>query len=49
VGMPVHFSKTPGDPRAAAPEFGEHTEQVLIDMLGYSWEDIGKLKEEEVI
>ena len=49
VGVPVRFSKTPGDSRAAAPEFGEHTEQILIDMLGYSWEDIGRLKEEEVI
>lgn len=49
VGVPVRFSKTPGDPRAAAPEFGEHTEQILIDQLGYSWEDISRLKEEEVI
>lgn len=49
VGVPVRFSKTPGDARAAAPEFGEHTEQILIDQLGYSWEDISRLKEEEVI
>ncbi|MBI3249845.1 MAG: CoA transferase [Deltaproteobacteria bacterium] len=49
VGVPVRLSKTPGDPRGVAPEFGEHTEQVLIDLLGYSWEDIGRLKEQEVI
>jgi crotonobetainyl-CoA:carnitine CoA-transferase CaiB-like acyl-CoA transferase len=49
VGVPVRFSETPGDPRAAAPEFGEHTEQILIDLLGYSWEDIARLKEQEVI
>ena len=49
VGVPVRLSKTPGDPRGTAPEFGEHTEQVLIDLLGYSWEDIGRLKEREVI
>jgi crotonobetainyl-CoA:carnitine CoA-transferase CaiB-like acyl-CoA transferase len=49
VGVPVRLSKTPGDPRAVAPEFGEHTEQVLIELLGYSWEDIGRLKEQEVI
>jgi crotonobetainyl-CoA:carnitine CoA-transferase CaiB-like acyl-CoA transferase len=49
VGVPVRFSKTPGDPRGVAPEFGEHTEQVLVDMLGYSWEDVGRLKEKEVI
>lgn len=49
VGVPVRLSKTPGNPKAPAPEFGEHTEQILIDMLGYSWEDIGRLREEEVI
>lgn len=49
VGVPVRLSKTPGSPKAPAPEFGEHTEQILIDMLGYSWEDIAKLREEEVI
>jgi crotonobetainyl-CoA:carnitine CoA-transferase CaiB-like acyl-CoA transferase len=49
VGMPVRLSKTPGQVQAPAPEFGEHTEQVLIDLLGYSWEDIARLKDEEVI
>lgn len=49
VGVPVRLSKTPGDPRGVAPEFGEHTENILIDLLGYSWEDIGRLKEQEVI
>ncbi len=49
VGVPVRLSKTPGDPRGAAPEFGEHTEQILVDMLGYSWEDVGKLKDREII
>ena len=49
VGVPVRFSKTPGDPKGVAPEFGEHTEQVLLDLLGYSWEDIGRLKEQEII
>jgi crotonobetainyl-CoA:carnitine CoA-transferase CaiB-like acyl-CoA transferase len=32
-----------------APEFGQHTEEILIDILGYSWDDITKLKDEEVI
>jgi crotonobetainyl-CoA:carnitine CoA-transferase CaiB-like acyl-CoA transferase len=49
VGVPVRLSKTPGDPRGAAPEFGEHTEQILVDMLGYSWEDVGQMKEKEII
>jgi len=49
VGVPVRLSKTPGDPRGIAPEFGEHTEQILVDMLGYSWEDVSQLKEKEII
>lgn len=48
-GLPILFGKTPGEVRAEAPEFGEHTEQVLQELLGYSWEDITKLKDEEVI
>ncbi len=48
-GFPVTFSKTPANPKAPAPEFGEHTEQVLIEILGYSWEDVARFKEEEVI
>jgi crotonobetainyl-CoA:carnitine CoA-transferase CaiB-like acyl-CoA transferase len=49
VGVPVRLSKTPGDPKGAAPEFGEHTERILTDLLDYSWEDVAKLREEEVI
>lgn len=49
VGVPVRLSKTPGNPKAPAPEFGEHTELVLTELLGYSWEDVARLKEAEVI
>ncbi len=49
VGVPVRLSKTPGNPKGAAPEFGEHTEHILTDLLDYSWEDVAKLREEEVI
>ena len=49
VGVPVKLSKTPGSIRLPAPEFGQHTEEVLIDLLDYSWEDIAKLKDDEVI
>jgi crotonobetainyl-CoA:carnitine CoA-transferase CaiB-like acyl-CoA transferase len=49
VGVPVRLSKTPGDPKGPAPEFGEHTEMILTELLGYSWEDVGRLKEAEVI
>jgi crotonobetainyl-CoA:carnitine CoA-transferase CaiB-like acyl-CoA transferase len=49
VGFPVALSKTPMSIRREAPEFGQHTEEILIDLLGYSWDDITKLKDEEVI
>ena len=50
VGSPVKLSKTPAIPtRTRAPELGEHTEQVLLDIAGYSWEDISSLRDKEVI
>ncbi len=48
-GLPVALSKTPGTVRPVAPEFGQHTEEVLIDVAGYTWEDIAELREKEVI
>ncbi|HZO83037.1 MAG TPA: CoA transferase [Candidatus Binataceae bacterium] len=49
VGFPVRFSETPAEPRGHAPELGEHTEMILTEMLGYSWEDVARLKESGVI
>jgi len=48
-GIPVELSKTPGEVKVEAPEFGQHTEEVLIEIGGYSWEDIARFREEEVI
>jgi crotonobetainyl-CoA:carnitine CoA-transferase CaiB-like acyl-CoA transferase len=45
TGVPVGFSKTPGVPRSPAPEFGQHTEEVLLE-LGYTWEDIVRIRED---
>ena len=49
VGVPVRLSETPGQVRLPAPEFGQHTEEILTEVLGYSWDDIAKLRGEEVI
>jgi crotonobetainyl-CoA:carnitine CoA-transferase CaiB-like acyl-CoA transferase len=46
--FPVGFGKAPVGPRSHAPEFGQHTEEVLLE-IGYTWEDITRLQEEEVI
>jgi formyl-CoA transferase len=34
--------------RAPAPELGQHTEEVLLD-LGYDWEAIADLRKREVV
>lgn len=47
-GIPVTLSKTPGKVKALAPELGQHTEEVLMELLGYTWDDIAKLREKEV-
>jgi crotonobetainyl-CoA:carnitine CoA-transferase CaiB-like acyl-CoA transferase len=49
VGIPIQFSKTPGKVTLEAPQFGEHTEMVLVEVGGYTWEEIGELKDKEVI
>lgn len=48
-GLPIALSKTPGSIKGEAPEFGQHTEEVLLEYGGYDWEEIGQLREEEVI
>lgn len=46
--VPFQFSETPFGPRYAAPELGQHTEEVLLEM-GYDWDRISQLKEQGVI
>ncbi len=41
---PVRFSETPAEPGAVAPELGQHTEEVLLE-IGYSWDDIVGLRD----
>ncbi len=48
-GLPFELSKTPGKVKAEAPELGQHTEEILLDVCGYTWEDIAILKEKEII
>jgi CoA:oxalate CoA-transferase len=49
VGLPVCLSETPGKVNAEAPEFGQHTEEVLMEMGGYTWDEITELKQKEAI
>jgi crotonobetainyl-CoA:carnitine CoA-transferase CaiB-like acyl-CoA transferase len=46
--VPVTLSRTPAQVRTAAPEMGEHTDEVLKE-AGYSAEEIGKFRKDEVV
>jgi CoA:oxalate CoA-transferase len=43
VGSPFHLSETPGAVRTPAPILGEHTEQVLREVLGYTASQVQEL------
>ncbi len=42
---PNIYSETPAGLWREAPELGQHTEQILIDELGYDWDDISELQD----
>ncbi len=46
---PLELSDTPLVWQGGAPELGQHTEEVLESLAGYSWEEIEKLRSEGVI
>ncbi len=48
VGCPLEFSRTPAKIKSAAPQLGQHTEEVLLE-IGYTRNDIAQLREAEVI
>jgi len=47
VTSPAQFDEEPNIP-TRAPELGEHTEMVLLD-LGLSWDEVSELKDKAVI
>ena len=48
LNTPVHLEDTDIGPKSAAPELGQHTEEVLLE-LGYSWDDITGLQDSGAI
>jgi crotonobetainyl-CoA:carnitine CoA-transferase CaiB-like acyl-CoA transferase len=48
LGFPAKLSRTPGQLKLPPPLKGQHTEEVLKD-LGYSFQDIDKMRKEGVI
>jgi crotonobetainyl-CoA:carnitine CoA-transferase CaiB-like acyl-CoA transferase len=47
ITSPVVLSKTPASIRLPAPDFNQHTEEILLE-LGYNKEDIAQFKEQGV-
>jgi CoA:oxalate CoA-transferase len=41
--FPVRFSETPGVVKTPAPLLGQHSKEILMDIIGYSEEHIMKL------
>jgi crotonobetainyl-CoA:carnitine CoA-transferase CaiB-like acyl-CoA transferase len=48
IGLPIKFSETPGKVAAAAPVFGQHTREVLLEH-GFTQAEIAKLADEKAI
>jgi crotonobetainyl-CoA:carnitine CoA-transferase CaiB-like acyl-CoA transferase len=48
-GYPIHFSESWAGTRSAAPKLGEHTEQVLMEIGGYTAQEVANLRKEGVI
>jgi len=49
VGIPIKYSDTPGAVRLPPPLVGEHTDEILSDVLSYSPEQIAELREQGAI
>ena len=49
TGIPWVLTESPNGVQTQAPLLGQHTDQVMREVLGYSDEQIAKLKEQEVL
>jgi len=49
VGIPVEYSETPGSIRLPPPLLGQHTDEILSELMGYSKQEIETLRAEGTI
>ncbi len=48
-GQPMHFGAVERDPARRAPRLGEHTDEILADLLGMSSGEIGRLHDAGIV
>jgi CoA:oxalate CoA-transferase len=49
AGIPIKLSETPGEIESPCPDIGQHSEEILREVLKMSDEEIKRLREEEII
>jgi len=49
TGFPYKLSQTPAEVRRPPPLLGQHTEEVLVDLLGYSADQVTAFRERDII
>ena len=49
AGIPWQMSGSPCEVQAVAPQRGQHTDYVLQELLGYSGDEVQKLRDAEVL
>ncbi len=49
MGVPLRMGLAPGGVKGRSPKYGEHTEEILKDLLHYPQEEIARLKRLKVI
>ena len=48
-GVPIKYSETPASVRLPPPLLGQHTDEILVDVLGYSQEQVEALRRQGAI
>jgi crotonobetainyl-CoA:carnitine CoA-transferase CaiB-like acyl-CoA transferase len=49
IGIPIKLSETPGKIRSSPPELGQHTEEVLTEIVGLTRDEIKRLREAKIL
>jgi crotonobetainyl-CoA:carnitine CoA-transferase CaiB-like acyl-CoA transferase len=49
TGVPIKYSETPGEVRLPPPLLGQHTDEILSSVLGYTPERIAALRRDGAV